>query len=114
MPPLVPYMGAYIIQNQTTKTYELNASYRKLFRDLFEALPKYDVLIQHWYPNQLMVLPLLWKNFEVSPRFTYILSYADFKTPEQIFNNFQPSLKRQIKKAEAHLKINQTTSSANL
>ena len=75
--------------------------------ETIKALSKFNFVELYWKDFTDVQVQLLKKyKFEISYKHTRVLDLNDFQA---VFQNFKPSLKRQIKKAEENLQIIETT-----
>ena len=97
-PSLVPYQGYFAKPDESSNSYTAYSFYKKSIDAFCENLPKHDALILKLHPSINYVLPFIWRGFQVSTRFTFLLNLQEIL-------NYKESLKREIKKAEKDLII---------
>jgi hypothetical protein len=102
MPSLTPYMGIWLIYPENQKTTSKLSFEKNTMEMLLKQLPKYDFLVQHFYPTLQNWLPLYWNDFKQTTRYTYIIEPNN----ETIrYQNLKENIRREIKKAESNLTI---------
>lgn len=74
-------------------------------KDMFAKLPAYDDFSQNLDRSISTWLPWHWCGFSCTPKYTYVLN--DLSDLEQVKKNFRSNLKRQIKKADKRLSVNE-------
>ncbi|MFZ1569036.1 MAG: GNAT family N-acetyltransferase [Thiolinea sp.] len=70
---------------------------KDLYYELIDKLPPHDVFNQNFHWSVTNWLPWYWKGFKQSTRYTYRLN--DISNPDDLFKNFMPNIKSDIKKA---------------
>lgn len=95
---ITPYCGPYIIYPENQKNHSKFSYEKKLLEKLLEQLPKYAHFEQNCHFDFHNCLPLIWKGFDQSNRYTYILN--NIVELDLIYSNFAGNIKREIKKAE--------------
>jgi len=101
-PTLVPYQGYFAKPDESSNSYTAYSFYKKSIDAFCENLPKHDALILKLHPSINYVLPFIWRGYQVSTRFTFLLNLQ-----EKL--NYKESLKREIKKAEKDIIIETST-----
>lgn len=97
IPLHVKHLGPYLIpEKRNLKSEHL------LYAALIEQLPKTAHFIQDFAPMVTNWLPFFWKGYQQTVRYTYILELIDL---EKVYQNFNKSIKRNIKKAEKTVRI---------
>jgi Acetyltransferase (GNAT) domain len=97
MPPLTPTMGIHFFYPKDQK-YSSRLGYEKeLVSDLLDQLGRLDFYQQCFIPEFTNWLPFYWKGFSQTTRYTYRLS--PITNSEEVFNNFQENIRREIRKA---------------
>ncbi|MEL7120864.1 MAG: GNAT family N-acetyltransferase, partial [Bacteroidota bacterium] len=97
MPPFVKMMGPYLIP----ELRNLKDSH-KYYQALIDQLPKIDGFKQNFHPQVTNWLPFYWQGFQQTTRYTYLIKLED---KEQLWNQLNRNMRRNIKKAEAQLRI---------
>lgn len=96
-PRLTPILGPWF--KPTKGKYSKILSQQKdWLQALFEQLPKYDYFTQNWHYSQTNWLPLYWKNFEQTTRYTYVIE--NLSDTNLIWNDLEGNIRREIRKAE--------------
>lgn len=98
VPPLTPYMGPWLHYPQGQKEATRLSFEKKMMEQLISQLPKTDKFIQYFHPEITNWLPFYWNGFEQSTRYTYVIS--DLSNSENLFNNLQGNIRREIAKAQ--------------
>ena len=97
MPHFVKSMGPYVVPGLRVLKHE-----HELYQALLEQLPQVDCLKQDFHYRATNWLPFYWANYEATPRYTYVLDLDNLKT---VFAGFNRNIRRNIKKAQAELKV---------
>jgi lipid II:glycine glycyltransferase (peptidoglycan interpeptide bridge formation enzyme) len=97
MPPMVKTMGPYLIP----EVRELKNSHR-FYQQLIDQLPKVDGFKQDFHPALTNWLPFYWKGYQQTTRYTYTLDVTNL---DQVYDELNRNMKRNIKKAAAQLSI---------
>lgn len=106
MPPLTPYLGPWIGYPPNQK-YSSKISFEKeVLSSLIQKLPKIDSFLQKFYPYITNWLPFYWKGFKQTTRYTYVIDGLD--DLKQIFQDFQENIRREIRKAEKSLFVEES------
>ena len=100
-PPFTQFLGPWIKQDVRN-----NLSYRKyheIIENLYNQLPEFDYCCHHWHYDYQDWLPLYWKGFKQTTRYTYIIP------PEQpletTWDKINYTSKREILKSQQKYKI---------
>lgn len=112
LPHHTPYMGLWINypegQKQTTRiSYE-----RKVTEELIEQLPPFDMTVIHLHPDITNWQPFYWKDYKQTTRYTYII--PNNIAIESAYQNLRENIRREVKKAEKSIIIEQTTDVSEL
>ena len=103
MPQLTQVLGPWIKYPPDQK-YETKLKHEeKMISELISSLPKFDYFKQKVHYNYVNWLPFYWQGFSQTTNYTYVIS--DTTDIEKVFNEFNGSTKRQIKKAEKVLRV---------
>lgn len=108
MPTLTDYIGPWI-QLPNEKKLKRISEYNitsSILKDLISQLPETEWLYQTYYPNLENGLPFLWKNYNVTPYYTYKIE--DSIDPEEVFENVKYTVRTEIRKAEKQTRIETT------
>lgn len=99
-PPLTPFLGPNIAYPDG-QSYSKRLSWEKEALDsLFEQLPAFAFFEQHFSPSFKNWLPLYWRGFQQSTRYTYVIDATNFD--EYLAEVLPSTRRRRIKKANAH------------
>jgi len=103
-PTLTPYLGIiFQYPLRLTKISRKYAFEQKVVEDLIRQLPAYSYFNQHFHPSFTHGQALHWTGMNQS---TYYSSQIDIKQSlETIYNNFEGSVRTDIRKAEAQLSL---------
>jgi hypothetical protein len=112
MPPLTPYLGPWLHYPGGQKQPARLSFEKKVIEELLEQLPASDRFIQYFHPEINNWLPFKWAGFSQTSRCTYIL--PDLSDLHAIYTEMQGNIRREIKKAEQSLTVNQTDSVGTL
>lgn len=112
MPPLTPYLGPWLHYPEGQKKPARLAFEKKVMEALIAQLPSTDRFIQYFHPDVTNWLPFLWAGFNQTTRYTYIL--PDLSNIDAVHGDMQGNIRREIKKAEQSLTVNQTDSVGTL
>ncbi|MDC0303571.1 GNAT family N-acetyltransferase [Flavobacteriales bacterium] len=103
VPPLTPYMGPWIHYPEGQKEATRLSFEKKVLEQLINKLPKTHKFIQYFHPNATNWLPFYWAGFNQSTRYTYVID--DLSDSEELFNNLQGNIRREINKANQSLTV---------
>lgn len=107
-PHFTPYSGIFISYPNGQKPSTKVAYEEKTINALINQLPNFSELEQNFHLSFYNSLPLIWSEFQDTKRFTYILNLE--KSEEYIWLNFRDNIRKQIKKAEETLIIQESNS----
>ena len=103
IPRFTPFFGPYIVFPENIKHSEKLSLEKKVLFYFIENLPRTDYIQLTYHYSFSNWLPFFWKGFKQTTLYTYLLdSISDSKV---VFENFDYSKKKQIKKAEKSIKI---------
>ena len=106
---LTQFSGPWIKYPENMK-YNSKLSYeKKIFNEIIKKLPNFDHMNINFHYSMDNWLPFYWKGFNQTTRYTYVID--NLKNIDNVYNNFESSTKRNIKKAQ---KIVSITPSDNL
>ncbi len=104
-PMLTPYQGVWLNYPEEQK-YTNRVSFEKeVISEIIDSLPQVDSFQQKFTPEFTNWLPFYWNGYSQSTRYTYIIE--DISDTEKVFDNFRDNIRREIRKAEKTLKIEQ-------
>lgn len=97
-PPMVPFYGI-IHEDKASKYTNKRTRYQhKVYDEFIAYLEKYFSYVKLTFPiNVADIRPLIWKNFQQAVHYTYC---STIDPPEELYNGFDPAIKRRIKSAE--------------
>jgi len=112
MPALTSGWGPWINYPADQK-YASRLSYEhQVIGDLINALPAFDYFNQRFRYEVSNGLPLFWKGFTLTTRYTYVLE--DLSTIDKVWDNLGSSARSQIRKAEKLVTITEAESTDDL
>lgn len=98
MPIFVKWMGLYIVPKyQNIKTEQ------KILLKILPSLLKFDAFKQNFHPSLLNWSPLYWQGYQQTTFYTYQIDLS--KSLEELYNDCNRNIQRNIKKAKAELNI---------
>lgn len=100
---ITPYCGPYIFYPTGQKNHSRFSYEKKILEKLIEQFPPYDHFEQKCHLNFQNALPLIWKGFQQSVNYTYIIN--DLSDLQNVYASFAGNIKREIKKAEKNNSI---------
>ncbi|MFV9997581.1 MAG: GNAT family N-acetyltransferase [Arsenophonus endosymbiont of Dermacentor nuttalli] len=101
-PPLTQHLGPWL---RATKAKYAKSLVREkdLLQALIDQLPIYTLYAQNWGPNNTNWLPLYWRGFKQTTRYTYrIEKLTDL---DEVWAGFQENIKTDIRKAKNRFNI---------
>ena len=107
-PHLTQFLGPYY-QIDLQGREKLNRE-MELLSQLIDQLPQFAFFEQRWHFNYQNFLPLHWKNFMQTTRYTYVI--PDLKNIDLVFEGFNEKIKREIRKAEKEMIVSSENRSA--
>lgn len=102
-PPIAPYLGYKVIYPEHLKASNKIAFENKVLQKLIDKIPSAAYIKQYLSYEEDNWMPFFWNNFKQTIRYSYILR-NDLPILE-IYNNFKPRLRNDIKKAESKILI---------
>lgn len=94
--PLTQHLGPWIRPFQGKSANAL--SYEKeILSGLVSALPRHDHFSQNWHHTRSNWLPLYWRGFSQTTRYTYILQ--DLSDQQRLWSGLRENIRRDIRKA---------------
>lgn len=104
MPPLSQFIGPWIEPSNAKYAKQLSQQ-KDIVEGLLEQFPKYDTLTLNLDPSFMNGLPFIWRGFDVSVGYTYVLqSGSDI---EEVWKGLLPKIRTDIKKAERAVKVSE-------
>jgi hypothetical protein len=97
VPPIYTSFNSILIKDRESKYNAKIENHRiEIIKEICNYLEvKYDYITVSFPPNFIDLRGFLWNGFSEKTRYTYI---HHIRSHEEAFNNFEPSLKRQIRK----------------
>src|SRR5207248_1257598 len=74
-----------------------------LMTALIDQLPRFDLFAQHFHHSVSNCLPFIWKGFEASVRYTYVI--PELSNLDAVWGGFKDSVRRQIRKERQQVAI---------
>ena len=107
-PPFVQFLGPLIspeLENKKLSNYL--GDVKNILDDLFAQLPPHDFYNQRWSTKINFWLPLYWKGFQQTTRYTYLLN--NISNNENVWNEMKDNIRGKIRKAEKILTVESNT-----
>ncbi len=98
MPPMTAYNGFYFFYPEGTKSHSMVSYQNKVTEALLAQLPKSSLYFQQFHPSYNNWLPLYWKNYRETTRYTYILDKS--LGEDTLRKNLKGNLRRGFKHVE--------------
>lgn len=97
-PQLTQYNSVWINPRDRDSNPAGSSDEKKIFKELIDQLEqlKLSFYQQCFHHNFTNWLPFYWRGFKQTTRYTYVIE--NIKNPDEVYNNFSPAKKRQIKK----------------
>ncbi|MBL4709690.1 MAG: GNAT family N-acetyltransferase [Flavobacteriales bacterium] len=111
-PHFTPYCGPFLVYPEGQKTAKKIAFEHDSYAQLIDQLPDFSEYSQNFHLAFSNTLSFLWKGFEDSSRFTYVLDLT--QNEETLWSNLRENNRRQIKKAEKNIQVEESTEAALL
>ena len=96
MPKLTQTMGVYIKYPKNQKYYKRLSWEKEMITKLIESLPHFDYFLQNFDKSITNWLPLYWKGFQQTTRYTYVIENI---TIEELSKNLETDIRRRRRKA---------------
>ncbi len=96
MPKLTQTMGVYIKYPKNQKYYKRLSWKKEMITKLIESLPHFDYFLQNFDKSITNWLPLYWKGFQQTTRYTYVIENI---TIEELSKNLETDIRRRRRKA---------------
>lgn len=107
MPMMTAYNGVYLIYPEGAKQHTRISFENRVIPALYEALPKHDFYYQQHYPAFNNWLPLKWKGYKQSTRYTFLIDLD--KSTDELWNNMKSNVRTNIRKTEEHCSLEKGT-----
>lgn len=101
IPELTFYLGPWLRPSTAKYTGQL-AEEKDLMTELVRALPEFASFQQFLHPSVTNWLPLYWKGFVQTTRYTY--RYDDTSDPEVLWSGVKENVRRAVRKAQKQLR----------
>ena len=98
MPELTHTMGVYIKYPDDQKYAKRLAYEKDIMIELIGKLPNVDLFSQSFHYDITNWLPFYWKGYQQTTQYTHIIE--DLTNLDNVFNNFNSSAKKNIRKAK--------------
>ena len=98
MAPLTPWLGILHRPTDEAKLSTRLQREKELADQLIDQLPSFAALHLHFHRNFDNWLPLYWRGFSQTTRYTYVL--ADLTRSEKLWAGMRENIRREIRKAE--------------
>jgi hypothetical protein len=106
LPAYTPYLGPQLFYPDQLNEYEHRSFEHKVIEDLLSRLPKARDIRFKWTVGYDNWMPFYWQGFEQTTRYTYISK--PIASEEEQLRTLKNSVRRQIKKAEAELEVQES------
>jgi hypothetical protein len=112
MPPLTQFLGPYIFMEESSNYYQKLSSDHQILDELISQFPKFFYFEQRWNYHFKNWLPLYWKGFQQTTKYTYVLN--SISEPDKIWKAMKATARNEIKKAEQELSIHTDQDAAGM
>lgn len=103
MPVLTQKLGPYIKYPKGQKSTSRLSYEKEIMQEIINKLPLYDFFSVNFDYKYTNWLPFYWKGFIQTTRYTYVID--DISDSEIVFNNFEHSKRKNIKKANKEVQV---------
>ncbi|MBU4486955.1 MAG: GNAT family N-acetyltransferase [Candidatus Delongbacteria bacterium] len=103
LPQLTQFLGPWINYPNDLKQSNRTEYEKKMMNELIKQLPAYHHFEQNFHYSVDNWLPFYWKGYEQTTKYTYVIE--DISFPDRVFENFTPSKRKNIRKAEELVEI---------
>ncbi len=100
--PRTSYLGPWFKKSTAKYAYQLKHQ-KDLMNALINELPRHSVFQQNFHPGIVNWLPLSWRGFEQTTRYTYQMDWCS--DPEEAWKKCTESVKTDVRKAEKRLTL---------
>ena len=107
IPPFTQHLGPWLIYPKGQKNNTKLSFEKEAFTYLINQLPNASINIVKSHHSIKNILPFVWKDYSSSVKYTYILEDI-FQRKDDIFNELSSSTRKNIKKAEKLLKVEES------
>jgi hypothetical protein len=109
-PPLSQFGGPWFSKEYLKKNRV--GREKQLMDELFAQLPPHSSYLQNWHHEITNWLPLYWKGFSQTTRYTYLI--PDTSDLKSVWDNLQPNVKSRIRNSEKNLTVIETDDFDNM
>lgn len=102
MPQLTQTLGPWL-KPSTAKYAKQLAQEKDLIQELFDKLPPHAMYAQNWHYSKTNWLPLYWKGYSQTTRYTYVIHLDD--GIESVWSSIDSSYRNKVRKAEKIVKV---------
>lgn len=103
-PALTQTLGPWLCpMDPGTSEAKRLAQEKELMHELIDQLPAFDYFNQSWHYKYTNWLPFLWRGFNQTTRYTYVLT--DLRHPDKLWAGFQGNVRRNCKAASDRYRI---------
>jgi len=106
MPMLTPGIGPVITYFAGQKPATQLSHEQQVLDELINQLPAFDLFDLYFLPLYKNHLSFYWKGFTQSTRYTYLIK--DLTDLDKVFENFNSSIRTQIRKAEKEITVTES------
>jgi hypothetical protein len=103
MPKLTQTAGLWIRYPQKQNYIDKLSFEKDICTSIIDHLPNVDYFLQNFHYSFTNWLPFYWKGYSQTTRYTYVIE--DLSNLENVYNNFDRSKKKDIKKAMKHVEV---------
>lgn len=107
MPMLTPGIGPIITYFAGQKPATQLSHEQQVLDELIKQLPKFDLFDLYFLPHYKNHLSFYWNGFAQSTRYTYLIK--ELSNLDKVFEDFNSSIRTQIRKAEKEISITEST-----
>lgn len=111
-PHFTPYCGPFICYPEAQKNVKRISFEHKIHQQLIDQLPPFSEFVQNFQLDFQNALAFIWNDFTVKQRFTYLLDLS--QDEETIWSGLRENIRRQIRKAEKTLKVEEHNDPSNI
>lgn len=102
LPSIYSYYGPWFGESKAKYAQRISDE-KDLLQELIKHLPKFGTFSQHAHPSLTNWLPLYWKGFNASTRYTYIIDRS--LTVEHVWDGMLTKIRGDIRKAKNKLRV---------
>jgi lipid II:glycine glycyltransferase (peptidoglycan interpeptide bridge formation enzyme) len=103
MPKLTQTAGIWLRYPRDQRYMDKLSYEKEIFSKIIEKIPKVDYFSQNFHYEITNWLPFYWKGYSQTTRYTYVID--DLKDVDLIYENFDRSKKKDVKKAKKIVKV---------